>query len=210
MNKSESIKSIAAALNAFQAGMRSIKEESENPFFKSKYADLPDIWKAIRPGLANNGLSVIQGGRVVNGEAVLVTTVMHVSGEWIEGEYPIVSKDKTPQGLGSGNTYARRYALSGMLGLTTDQDDDGEGSMGRGSTSGGRETAPAQPPKPQNGNANGNGQSKSAHIHLEIDFECPKAFWALTRAEKDKLLGDSLVIRKERIGDKDVHMVRGK
>ncbi len=131
MNKSSSVKEIASALNAFQKGMRSIKEESENPFFKSKYADLADIWRAIREPLAQNGLSVSQGGRVVDGNAVLVTTIMHVSGEWIEGEYPIVSKDNTPQGLGSGNTYARRYALSGMLGLTTDVDDDGEGATGR-------------------------------------------------------------------------------
>ena len=69
MNKSSSVKEIASALNAFQKGMRSIKEESENPFFKSKYADLADIWRAIREPLAQNGLSVSQGGRVVDGNA---------------------------------------------------------------------------------------------------------------------------------------------
>lgn len=132
MAKSESIKNLAAALSKFQADMRPVKREAENPFFKSKYADLSGIWDAIRGPLAANGLSVVQGSRVSEYEsvAVIVTTLMHVSGEWIEGELPIYSKDHSPQALGSGITYSRRYALAAILGVST-EDDDGEQAEAR-------------------------------------------------------------------------------
>lgn len=129
--KSESTKHIAEALCKFQGQIKPVKRESENPFFKSKYADLASIWDAIREPLTSNGLSVVQGSKV-GGEntAIIETTVFHVSGEWITGELPVYVKDYSPQGLGSGITYARRYALAAILGIST-EDDDGESAEGR-------------------------------------------------------------------------------
>lgn len=132
MNKSQSIKELATALAAFQGAMKPVKRDAENPFFKSKYADLSGIWDAIRAPLAANGLSVAQGSTVTaDGQAVIVTTLLHKSGEWIEGELPVYTKDRSPQGLGSGITYARRYALAAILGIST-EDDDGEVAEARG------------------------------------------------------------------------------
>lgn len=129
--KSESIKEIAGALCKFQSQLKPVKRESENPFFKSKYADLAGIWDAIREPLSKNGLSVVQGTKVDGEGATIETTVLHVSGEWISGELPVFVKDySSPQSLGSGITYARRYALAAILGIST-EDDDGESAEGR-------------------------------------------------------------------------------
>jgi len=61
---------------------------------------------------------------------VLVTTLAHSSGEWIKSYCPILTKDDSPQGQGSGITYARRYALAAIVGLAQ-IDDDAEAAQGR-------------------------------------------------------------------------------
>lgn len=129
--KSESIKELAGALCKFQSQLKPVKRDAENPFFKSRYADLAGIWEAIREPLSKNGLSVVQGTKVVDQAATIETTVLHISGEWISGELPVFVKDySSPQSLGSGITYARRYALAAILGIST-EDDDGESAEGR-------------------------------------------------------------------------------
>jgi hypothetical protein len=43
---------------------------------------------------------------------------------------PVLTKDASPQGQGSGITYARRYALAAIVGLAQ-VDDDAEAAQGR-------------------------------------------------------------------------------
>jgi hypothetical protein len=50
---------------------------------------------------------------------------MHISGEWLKATANLKLAKQDPQGQGSAYTYMRRYALSGILGLATDEDDDG-------------------------------------------------------------------------------------
>lgn len=129
MNKSESIKEIAVALNKFEGEFTNVKMESTNPFFKSKYADLATIWDSIRPLLSKHGLSVIQGADGMNdsGHIFYNTTILHTSGEWMSYCVPIKPTKDDPQGMGSAITYARRYGLSAMLGIVADEDDDAGG-----------------------------------------------------------------------------------
>jgi len=143
MEKSESIKELATALNAAQATLQVAKKGSQNPYFKSKYADLLSVWDAARPALTENGLSVSQIGETDSeGRAYLETILLHTSGEWIKGKLPLMMEKPSPQAQGSAITYARRYSLSAILGLCTEEDDDGEKAMSRGTP---KET-PAQPP----------------------------------------------------------------
>jgi hypothetical protein len=130
MNQSESIAALAAALSKAQASITGALKDSANPFFKSKYADLASCWDACRKPLTDNGLAVIQTIETGEGRAVLVTTLCHASGEWIKSYCPILTKDDSPQGQGSGITYARRYALAAMVGLAQ-IDDDAEAAQGR-------------------------------------------------------------------------------
>lgn len=122
MNKSESIKEIATALCKFQGSVEKIKKTAENPFFKSKYANLADILDIIRQPLSENGLSFVQFPK---GTHELETMLMHISGEWMAETYTMTPTKNDPQGLGSVITYQRRYALGAILGLNIDEDDDG-------------------------------------------------------------------------------------
>lgn len=128
--QSESIGALAAALSKAQADITGALKDSQNPFFKSKYADLASCWDACRKQLAANGLSVIQTTRMTEQGLMLVTTLAHASGEWVAGEMPVLTKDASPQGQGSGITYARRYALAAIVGLAQ-IDDDAEAAQGR-------------------------------------------------------------------------------
>ena len=130
MEKSESIKELATALNKAQAILQIAKKGSENPFFHSKYADLLAVWDACREALTSNGLSVSQiADTDFEGKAVLETILMHTSGEWIKGRLPLMPVKSDPQAQGSALTYARRYSLSSIIGLCTEEDDDAEGAM---------------------------------------------------------------------------------
>jgi hypothetical protein len=123
---SDSIKHIAAALAKVQAALRPAIKDSVNPHFKSRYADLGNVWEACRQPLAENGLSVAQmpvGNEI--GRIGLTTMLMHESGEWLANTvYVRLAKDD-PQGAGSGLTYLRRYSLAAMVGIVADEDDDG-------------------------------------------------------------------------------------
>ena len=129
--QSETIGALAAALSKAQADITGALKDSSNPFFKSKYADLASCWDACRKQLAANGLSVIQTTQMTEQGLMLVTTLAHSSGEWIAGQMPVLTKDSSPQGQGSGITYARRYALAAIVGLAQ-IDDDAEAAQARG------------------------------------------------------------------------------
>ena len=125
MNKSESITNLVTALTAFQGKITAVKKDATNPFYKSRYATLDTIWEAIRKPLSENGLSVAQTmGVMQDGKSVLETTLYHTSGEWISGTQLVNPVKDDPQSLGSAISYARRYSLSAILGLVSDDDDD--------------------------------------------------------------------------------------
>jgi hypothetical protein len=130
--QSDQIDQIAAALCKAQASLRGAVKDSDNPFFKSKYADLESVWEACRESLAKNDLSVVQTTTCLPEIGTcLVTTLAHSSGQWIRGFYPLRPVKDDPQGVGSAMTYARRYALAAIVGVIQ-VDDDAEAAMGRG------------------------------------------------------------------------------
>ena len=131
MKSSESINELASALCDAQGQMGGAVKDSANPFFKSSYADLTSVIKAIKQPFADNGLSYTQFP-VSNENGVGVSTrLMHISGQWLEMEYTLPTVKKDPQASGSAITYARRYALQSIAGIPT-ADDDAESAMLRG------------------------------------------------------------------------------
>jgi hypothetical protein len=128
MNKSESIKELAAALAKAQAAIPAAKFDAIG-FLKNKYASLGAIIEAARAPLAANGLSVAQLP-INEGEGIGVTTIlMHASGVYIESTLTLPVGDEkgksTAQVAGSVITYLRRYALASVLGIYADEDTDG-------------------------------------------------------------------------------------
>ena len=133
MNKSETIKELAGALAIFHKEVATIKKTETNPFFKSKYADLSNILDSIKEPLGKSGLVFSQ---IPSGENELTTILIHTkSGEWMSGAYRMTPAKNDPQGQGSAITYMRRYALSAILGLNTDEDDDANHASGKNTAS---------------------------------------------------------------------------
>lgn len=132
LKKSADIGELSKALTAFQKDAPKIVKDKTAKVgsYSYSYADLAGIWDKIRGGLADNKLSVIQSPTSINGQQALTTVVAHESGQWIEDTMELKIVQETPQGQGSAISYARRYALTAMLGLVADDDNDARDHQG--------------------------------------------------------------------------------
>lgn len=115
----------AEAFVRLQQAIKPAIKDATNPAFRSKYADLGAVWEAVKDPLHEHGFAVIQSPDFDGETMWLATTIMHSSGEYRMGRYPIRPTKPDPQGYGSAITYARRYSLSAMLGVISEEDDDG-------------------------------------------------------------------------------------
>jgi hypothetical protein len=127
---SQSLGELAKALAKAQSELAGAKKDATNPHFRSQYADLASVWDACRKPLADNGLSVLQytTTRFDRQQPILVTLLVHASGESVEGETPLLYGKEDMQALGSAITYARRYGLAAMVGVAP-EDDDGNAAV---------------------------------------------------------------------------------
>jgi hypothetical protein len=127
--KVNGIMGIYEALALAQAEFESIDLDGTNPFYKSRYATIPSIRRAIQPALTKYGLAIIQPwDNLPNGDIVMHTMILHKSGEKIDSTCTIVRGNKNDQDFGKSITYMRRYQLCSVLGVAADKDeDDGEG-----------------------------------------------------------------------------------
>lgn len=132
MNQSEQINELVAALTKAKTTMKMAEKDSNNPFFKSKYASLESIGKATEPSLTQNGLAIIQGPDYKDGHMVLVTKLVHTSGQWVASYAPLLPAKQDSQGIGSAITYMKRYSWGAIIGLTgAEEDDDGNAERER-------------------------------------------------------------------------------
>lgn len=127
---SEEIQEIAKAMNNLQKETMDVIADSENPFFNSKYPDLASVWSVIRKPLTDNGFSIIQTTEPTDTGVVIITNLLHVSGQWMKGKLYMPAEKMTPQKVGSAITYGRRYSLMAMVGVSP-IDDDAEEAMDR-------------------------------------------------------------------------------
>lgn len=122
MEKSPTITELAKALAAFQVKAEKIIKRADNPFFKSKYADLPAILDEINIPLKEAGLVISQWP---DGEGLTTLLIHAQSGEYIEANAIMHPTKNDPQSIGSAITYQRRYSICSILCLNVDEDDDG-------------------------------------------------------------------------------------
>jgi hypothetical protein len=127
---SATIGALAAALAAAQAEMGHASKDAKNPHFKSTYATLASVLDATRPLLARHKIAVSQHLSAEGKLARVDTFLLHESGEWISASSTSEARDASPQAIGSAHTYLRRYALSAICGIASD-DDDGEAAQPR-------------------------------------------------------------------------------
>lgn len=130
MRTSDDIAALGEALAQAQAQIEGARKSAANPHLRSRYADLAAVWDACREALTAHGLAVVQAPETGEGLVRVTTRLVHASGQWMESTLALpwsAGKGTTDaQAIGSAITYARRYALSAMVGIAPDDDDDGQ------------------------------------------------------------------------------------
>ncbi len=130
-SQSDEIKDIATALAKAQGEMPVADLNKNNPYFKTRYADLRSVVDASRPSLSKYGLCVTQ--QIVHkndGQSVLVTKLLHLSGQWLASHMRIVPAKNDIQTISSYTTYLKRMAYASLVCVVTgDEDDDGESAV---------------------------------------------------------------------------------
>jgi len=130
---SESHVAVTAALLAVQRAVQPVVKDKSNPLLKNRYATLDAITDYVRPLLNTNELTLLQSVAPLPEHCVSIETMLlHTSGEWVKNAVVVpLTKGNAgtseQQAAGSTITYGRRYGLSALLALTTDEDDDGNG-----------------------------------------------------------------------------------
>ena len=135
MQRSEEVGELGKALAAAQAEMAAVPKDADNKFYNSKYAQLSSVVRTGAPVLSKHGLAVTQHPSFDEaGHDVLITWLLHSSGEFMVSSMRLKATKEDPQGLGSAITYARRQAYMAVCGLVADEDDDGNAGSGKSSS----------------------------------------------------------------------------
>lgn len=106
-----------------------LPKSKTNPHFHNKYTPLDVVLDAVIPLLNEHGFALIQSPVVYASRPGLKTKLVYGNGQELEDTMFLMPGREDPQGQGAAITYARRYAIMSMLGLTSDEDDDGNASM---------------------------------------------------------------------------------
>lgn len=125
---SPEITELAEAMIQVQQKLSPALKDSENTFTNSRYATLHSIMNACRDALLEHGIWLTQYPVSVEvNQLGLVTKIVHAeTGQWQASLLTMPLPKNDPQGYGSAMTYARRYGLSALIGIVTENDDDGE------------------------------------------------------------------------------------
>ena len=150
--QSEQINEISKAFLKAQKLLKPVEFDCNNPYFKSKYASLKAVDKEVKSCLHKAEIEYRQPLIIVDGVHYVVTQLTHSeSGQWYRSYYPIKCKDEVdPQKFGGATTYAKRYALSAMVGVVADEDDDGNAAASDNPAQGSSQAGAATPPKKAN------------------------------------------------------------
>jgi hypothetical protein len=151
--------------------MKAVTKDSENPFFKSSYADLSSILQTVVPVLSSCGIAVIQPMRIDGDKTILITKLIHSSSEALESEM-ILPHHADPQKYGSLITYYKRYQLQAMLGVSTTEDDNDGNNLATVNSS-----KPQQPLKTYKSDTGGATEQQKRAIYAiskSKNIEAPK------------------------------------
>ena len=115
------------ALSKVQKDLKHAKKDDKGAF--GKYADLATVYEVIRKPLVDNGFSYIHSLTThEDGTHFVDTLLMHETGGTFKTSLPLIINKRDMQGLGSAITYAKRYGISMIVGLASEEDDEGKGA----------------------------------------------------------------------------------
>ena len=143
---STDITQLAKVMLAVQKQLTPATKDATNPYTRSRYATLNAVMDACKSALLDNGIWLTQITVPSEpGTIALLTKLTHAETGQYQASVTVLPLQKPDcQGAGSAITYARRYALTAMLGMVTEDDDDGEGAKLPP-----RPTRPVPSPQPQ-------------------------------------------------------------
>ena len=123
---STDITELSKAMIEVQKNLLPAFKDAVNPFVHNRYATLNSIMDACRNALLEQGILLTQYPVPVEGDCLgLVTKFVHAeTGQYQASLAVIPLAKRDPQAMGSAFTYGRRYALSAMLGIVPEVDDD--------------------------------------------------------------------------------------
>lgn len=192
VTRSTSIAQLALALSKAQSMMTAAARNAQNPHFGSDFADLSAVWAAIRLPLAENRLAVMQLPSTTDEGRVVVHTILaHESGEFVACDFTVRPVKTDPQGIGSALTYARRYALSAVVGVAP-ADDDGNAASEPGPKAATRRRAapapPSEPPHPATAAdvpESARADSRQGDTRMISEAQCKRMFAIAKAAGRD-------------------------
>lgn len=130
--RSDNLEELIGALSKAQAEFKPIEKNRTvdvmtrtGGTYRFRYATLDAILEAVRKPLADHGLAITQLITLRNGIPILQTLLLHQSGQWVSSEVQIVLTGAGGnQEFGSALSYMRRYAISAILNIASQEDDD--------------------------------------------------------------------------------------
>jgi hypothetical protein len=92
--------------------------------YSFNYADLAAVLEVVRQPLSENGLAIVQQVVQRQDDVFVRSILAHESGETLTQEIEVGSADMDIKELGGRITYMRRYVLSALLGIASEEDED--------------------------------------------------------------------------------------
>jgi len=155
MNSSGDIGELAQSLTIFQSQIQTVQKDSAG--YGYRYASLAAVAREVYGPMCEVGLSISQVlDCTPTGTPALTTVLMHKSGQWLSGSYPLepagMKGVNSAQQFGAAISYARRYGLCAVLGLATEDDDGASLPKTNGERPQGRPSSQSVP-EPQRGDS---------------------------------------------------------
>lgn len=180
-----------------KASFNAIKKSADNPYFKSKYADLPSILEEVEEKLYNEGLIILQPTVHIGDKNFVETRIVDTeTGCSISSFTEILFVQNNAQSQGSGITYARRYGLQSLLCLSVVDDD---GNLATGNQIIGAKTQPMNPTITSNTMVNGMSvltiAKKEADEATSI-AELKKVWEKYPHLQNEKEFSDHITLKK--------------
>ncbi|SDI14465.1 ERF superfamily protein [Alteribacillus persepolensis] len=111
-----------------------VKSKKTGTEYTFNYTDLKGIFDEAKRVFKDNGITIVQNAYTdtVEGRKFVSveTMLLHSSGEWVKSQPLQFEAPSGMQDMGGYITYMKRYSVSAMLGIATEEDDDANGASG--------------------------------------------------------------------------------
>jgi hypothetical protein len=124
INFNNELRLLTDALLRVQKQIGTVKQNADNPFFGSKYANLQTCWNYVRPFYNEENILIQQVVHETDSGVSIETLFIGYGTQLSGGKLPVPASKNDPQAYGSAVSYAKRYSLLQACGLATSKEDD--------------------------------------------------------------------------------------